>query len=110
MVQSTSRDAAMMELHVCNRRGAVLRAYALGDSTDELIVGREEHCDIRISARSVSREHCAIERDDDGLSIRDLGSTGGTIIGGERVQKIRLQSGMEIAVGPAVLRFVETAV
>ena len=63
----------MMELHVCNREGALLRSFALGDS-EEVIVGRDSACDVRIDAQTISREHCAIERDADGLFIRDLGS------------------------------------
>ena len=95
----------MMELHVCNRSGTVLRAFALGDVEDELIIGRDEHCDVQIRSRSVSREHCAIENDGQGLLLRDLGSTCGTLLNGERVERVRVASGLEVSVGPAVLRF-----
>ena len=66
--------------------------------------------DIRILAKSVSREHCAIEQDGDDLVLRDLGSTGGTFLDGSRVEKVRLQDGMEINVGPAVLKFYESGI
>lgn len=99
----------MMELHVCNRAGVLLRAFALGESK-EVIVGRDETCDIRILAKSVSREHCAIEQDGEDLVLRDLGSSGGTYLNGSRVEKVRLQDGMEIAVGPAVLKFYESGI
>jgi pSer/pThr/pTyr-binding forkhead associated (FHA) protein len=99
----------MMELHVCNRAGVLLRAFALGESK-EVIVGRDETCDIRILAKSVSREHCAIEQDGEELVLRDLGSTGGTYLNGSRVEKVRLQDGMEINVGPAVLKFYESGI
>ncbi|MHC5001813.1 MAG: FHA domain-containing protein [Planctomycetota bacterium] len=95
----------MMELHVCSQSGQLLRAFALGEVERELIIGREEHCDVQIASRSVSREHCAIERDEEGLLLRDLGSTCGTIIDGRRVDHVRVQSGLEVHVGPAVLRF-----
>lgn len=94
----------MMELHVCDRRGSLLRAFALGDHS-ELIVGREEHCDVRIRARSVSREHCAIEREGDEVYLRDLGSTCGTLVDGKPVERIRVENGTEVHVGPAVLKF-----
>ena len=96
----------MMELHVCNKAGTLLRAFALGDNA-EVIVGRDESCDVRIVAQSVSREHCAIEQDGDDLVLRDLGSTGGTFLKGEKVEKVLLRDGMEIAVGPALLKFFE---
>jgi len=45
----------MLELQVINaRNGNMVKAFALGD-TDELIVGRDEGCDICIKASSVSR-------------------------------------------------------
>ena len=99
----------MMELHVCNRAGVLLRAFALGENR-EVIVGRDETCDIRILAKSVSREHCAIEQDGDELVLRDLGSSGGTYLGDTRVDKVKLQDGMEIGVGPAVLKFFESGI
>jgi pSer/pThr/pTyr-binding forkhead associated (FHA) protein len=99
----------MMELHVCNRAGVLLRAFALGENK-EVIVGRDETCDVRILAKSVSREHCAIEQDGGELVLRDLGSTGGTYLEGNRVDKVRLRDGMEITVGPAVLKFYESGI
>lgn len=99
----------MMELHVCNRAGSLLRAFALGDDR-EVIIGRDDHCDVRIAAKSVSREHCAIEPEGDELVLRDLGSSGGTYVNGRKVDKVRLEDGMEINVGPAVLKFFESGV
>ena len=99
----------MMELHVYNRAGERLRAFALGDSK-EVIVGRDETCDIRILAKSVSREHCAIEQDGDELVLRDLGSSGGTFMGGKKIETVRLEDGMEINVGPAVLKFYDSGI
>jgi adenylate cyclase len=94
----------MMELHVCNKSGALLRAFALGDNP-EVIVGRDETCDVRILAKSVSREHCAIEMQGDDLVLRDLDSSGGTYVDGSRITTVPVRPGMEVAIGPAVLKF-----
>lgn len=94
----------MMELHVCNRTGSLLKAFALGDNT-EVLVGRDESCDIQISSQAVSREHCSIEQDGETLILRDLGSTSGTFYKGDRVNRVAIEDGMEIDVGPAVLKF-----
>jgi len=100
----------MMELHVCNRKdGSFLKAFALGDS-DEIIIGRDETCDIRINAPTVSREHCAIEHRGEDLVLRDLGSTAGTFIAGDRVDSVPIRDGMEITVGPALLKFYESGI
>jgi pSer/pThr/pTyr-binding forkhead associated (FHA) protein len=99
----------MMELHVCNRRGSLLRAFALGDNA-EIIIGRDKDCDVTIESRQVSREHCAIEREGEEMVLRDLGSTSGTLVEGKPVERIRLQDGLEAFVGPAVLKFYDAAI
>ena len=100
----------MMELQVCNSAGVLLRAFALGESR-EVIVGRDETCDVRILAKSVSREHCAIEQEGADLFLRDLGSSGGTFVNGSRVDdKVRVEDGMSVVVGPAVLKFFESGI
>jgi pSer/pThr/pTyr-binding forkhead associated (FHA) protein len=99
----------MMEVHVCNGSGSLLRAFAIGDNA-EVIVGRDDACDIRILARSVSREHCAIEREGEELVLRDLGSRVGTFVDGRRIDHVRLEDGMQVKVGPALLKFFEAAI
>ena len=95
-----------MELHICARTGGkVLRKFALGD-LEELIIGRDEGCDIRIKSPVVSREHCTIEQDDSGsLVLSDSDSTGGTFVDEQKIDSIRLEDGLEVVVGPAVLKF-----
>ena len=99
----------MLELQVLNARtGDMVKAFALGD-TSELIVGRDEECDIRINATNVSREHCTIEQAGQDTMLRDLHSTGGTFLNGEKVvDEIRIEDGMEFKVGPAILRFIQS--
>lgn len=99
----------MMELHVCNRTGSILKAFALGD-TSEVIVGRDSSCDIQIKAKTVSREHCSIESEGDELVLRDLGSSCGTFLDGKKIEQVRLEDGMEITVGPAILKFYDSGI
>lgn len=98
----------MLELHVCNADGAMLKAYALGEK-EEVLIGRDEGCDIQISSRAISREHCVIERTNEGLLLRDLGSSSGTYVDSVKIDEIPLSSGMEARVGPAILRFYEAS-
>lgn len=101
----------MMELHICTRNsGKVLRKFAIGD-LDELIIGREDGCDIRIKAPTISREHCTIEADNSGhLVLTDNNSTCGTFVADEKINSVRLEDGMEVVVGPAVLRFYDSGI
>ncbi|MCA9284397.1 MAG: FHA domain-containing protein [Phycisphaerales bacterium] len=98
----------MLELHVCTRTGRMLKAFALGDRS-EVILGRDDTCDIQIRSPQVSSEHCAIEPQGDELFLRDLGSSGGVLVRGRKVERIRVEDGLEAVVGPAVLRFIESA-
>ena len=98
----------MLELHVCNADGAMLKAYALGEK-EEVLIGRDGGCDIQISSRAISREHCSIERTAKGLVLKDLDSSSGTFVDGEKIDSISLLSGMEARVGPAILRFYEAS-
>jgi len=101
----------MMELHICSRTGGkVLRKFALGD-LEELIIGRDEDCDIRIKSPVVSREHCTIEQDDAGtLVLTDSDSTGGTFVDDQKIESVRLEDGLEVVIGPAVLKFFDSGI
>ena len=94
----------MLEVHVCNSEGVLLRAFALGDNA-EVIIGRDRHCDIRTASSSVSREHCVIERRGQKHILRDLNSTGGIFLAGDRLDQVQVRDGLEVMIGPAVLKF-----
>ncbi len=57
---------------------------------DLTLLGRDEDCDIRLEPKSISKLHCVIAKTDGLLLIRDLGSTNGTRINGQRVRRAAL--------------------
>lgn len=57
---------------------------------DLIVVGRKEDCDLRLDHKSVSKMHCVIVRTDGLLLLRDLGSTNGTRVNGNRVRRAAL--------------------
>jgi len=71
-----------------------------------VVLGRASDCDLRITSQKVSRKHCEIVEQDDGLlAVRDLGSSNGTYINNEKVSEERtVHAGDELAIGP--VRFV----
>ncbi len=51
-------------------------------------IGRAESCEIRVDHPSISARHAILERREDGvLEIADLGSSNGTFLNGERVDR-----------------------
>jgi pSer/pThr/pTyr-binding forkhead associated (FHA) protein len=57
---------------------------------DLTVVGRKEGCDLRLPHKSVSKLHCVLARTDGLLMLRDLGSTNGTRVNGQRVRRAAL--------------------
>ncbi len=54
------------------------------------LIGRKEDCDIRLDHKSVSKMHCVIVKTDGLLLLRDLGSTNGTRVNGQRIRRAAL--------------------
>ncbi|MCD9145830.1 FtsK/SpoIIIE domain-containing protein [Streptomyces albireticuli] len=72
----------------------------------EVHVGRSTAADIPLDDPDVSRLHCAVTLAEDGtVTVRDLGSTNGTVLAGERVtgEPVALPSGGLLRVGESVL-------
>jgi predicted component of type VI protein secretion system len=57
---------------------------------DMTLVGRKEDCDLRLPHKSVSKLHCVVVKTDGLLLLRDLGSTNGTRVNGQRVRRAAL--------------------
>src|SRR3954463_2365274 len=80
------------------------RLVALGGGSDILVdqalllVGRHPGCDVRLDSFRVSRIHCCLSHDRDGILVRDLASTNGTKINGQRATAGRLRAGDELAI------------
>jgi pSer/pThr/pTyr-binding forkhead associated (FHA) protein len=57
---------------------------------DLTLVGRKEDCDLRLDHKSVSKLHCVLVKTDGLLLLRDLGSTNGTRVNGQRIRRAAL--------------------
>ena len=55
-----------------------------------LVVGRAPTSDLPVFDPTISRRHAEVECDDDGVALRDLGSSNGTFVNGARVESARL--------------------
>jgi pSer/pThr/pTyr-binding forkhead associated (FHA) protein len=65
---------------------------------DMVVVGRHPSCDARRDSLRLSRHHCCLTREHGEIVVRDLGSTNGIRINGERVKVGRLRVGDELAI------------
>jgi len=63
-----------------------------------VLVGRHPQCDARLDSPRVSRRHCILTEDGGEVVVRDLGSTNGIRINGQRVERGRLRPGDEISI------------
>jgi len=57
------------------------------------VIGRDEHCNLRINHPYVSRNHARLTNSSQGLIIEDLGSSGGTIVRGVKVTRTAVTPG-----------------
>jgi len=63
-------------------------------------IGRSTGADFIVDAALISRVHCRFSALPDGqLEVRDLESTNGTYVNGERISQARLASGDRVQVG-----------
>lgn len=62
-------------------------------------VGKLSSSHLRLDDESVSRMHAVIEVSAEEISIIDLGSTTGTVVNGQKINKAKLQSGDTVALG-----------
>src|SRR5262249_30773758 len=63
-----------------------------------VVVGGHPACDVRLDSLRVSRHHCCITREEGYLVVRDLGSTNGIPINGQRVEMGRLRLSDELSI------------
>jgi predicted component of type VI protein secretion system len=65
---------------------------------DLTLVGRNEDCDVRLDHKSVSKLHCLLVKTDGLVLVRDLGSTNGTRVNGQRVRRAALLPNDHLAI------------
>ncbi len=69
-----------------------------------LRIGTDPSNDLVLEDSTVSRRHVEIERDRDGLQVRDLGSRNGTVLGGRKVLHAYLEDGDKLSLGKTRLQ------
>jgi len=74
----------------------------------EIVIGRSSELDMVLVEEMVSRRHARIAVEEGEITIEDLGSTNGTFVNGEKIQKGALREGDRILIGTSILKVVVT--
>ena len=70
-----------------------------------VVLGRSRECDIRVEDGNVSRRHAELVQEGATYWLVDLGSTNGTELNGETVQRAKLRDGDRITIGSTDIVF-----
>lgn len=76
------------------------REFTLDGETT--MVGRRPDSTLRVASSDVSRQHCQLVVKDGTVVVKDLGSSNGTFVNGQRVAEKQLAPGDRLTVGPVV--------
>jgi len=86
------------------QQGTTTKEIVWDQST--LSIGRDTTNDIVIEHRLASRRHARFERDDVGFYVRDLDSTNGTFVNGEKIEGAHLlHTNDEVWIGDTIITF-----
>ncbi len=77
---------------------------------DTLTVGRDPACDLTLDSPLVSRRHARLERAGPSHILIDLGSTNGTFVNSERIDRRVLSAGDIVQIGPYRLTYQPAAI
>ncbi len=76
----------------------------------EIVVGRDEDCQMRLTSSLVSRRHCVLDVRPGGIWVRDLASQNGTYVNDVAVtEPLLLRAGDVLRIGAALFQVPESA-
>jgi len=73
----------------------------------EVIIGRSSDIDMVLVEDMVSRKHARLIQERNQITIEDLGSTNGSFVNGEKIQKATLKTGDRILIGTSIMKLID---
>jgi pSer/pThr/pTyr-binding forkhead associated (FHA) protein len=95
----------MMHL-ACVLNGQLITA-PIDEQHREVVVGRHVDCTMVVKNPKISRRHCQVKWTPDGVTIKDLGSSGGTHVGDRKIGRARIKPGDRIQLADITLELKE---
>ncbi len=83
------------------------RYFLMGPPTarERIVIGRARDADLVLDSPMVSAYHAELLRTESGYRLKDLGSSNGIFVDGQRVDEARLGPGQQVYIGPCRLTF-----
>jgi pSer/pThr/pTyr-binding forkhead associated (FHA) protein len=80
------------------------QSFSLGNERP-IVIGRGDDCSVQLDDPRISRNHCQILVEGGRATLRDLGSSWGTMVNGNKISNHNLQPGDVIELSETKLRF-----
>jgi len=96
------------------RTNAILKIKAAGKTrlivfdTQDLSLGRANENDISVDDAEMSRKHAVFKRSREGCAVEDMGTSNGTAVNGQVVQRAVLKHGDVVKIGEVEITYAET--
>lgn len=88
----------------------ILKGHAQGMeyplTKSSTVIGRDKTSDIALQDSLVSRQHAAVLFTDEGFTLKDLGSTNGTMLNGKPVTTVELKNRDRFLIGDTHMQFI----
>ncbi|MFT6108413.1 MAG: hypothetical protein ACJA2W_001325 [Planctomycetota bacterium] len=91
------------------RRGEVVPLTIVAAQGGSFTIGRNPGNTLQVTDVSISGRHAELQIGADGVSLRDLSSTNGTLVGGRKVRQTSLETGDEFMLGAVEFTLVDAA-
>lgn len=88
----------LVRLEVAHQKANVKKVVLKSDA----VIGRSADCNLRIASSEISRRHCRLTLNETGVFVRDLESSNGTFVDGNRIEPnidVALQPACELSLG-----------
>jgi len=102
-VEEQSEEAAPVATLIVKKGDEMFQEWTIEELP--VTIGRKSENNIVLDEKNVSRKHAVIDKKEDLFVIQDLGSTGGTLVNGEKVDESEIHTGDVITIGNFTIHF-----